>query len=52
MLCWCDLLECAEIGGTFAVEDFGYDNDTLLKIMFRNIEETKFNGITVRTRST
>ena len=42
------LAEAYGVNGTFQIENFTYRNDALTDVIFRQLEETSFNGITVR----
>lgn len=35
------------VNGTFQIENFTYVNDALTDVIFRQLEDTSFNGITV-----
>ena len=35
------------VNGTFQIENFTYENDALTDMVFRQLEDTSFNGITV-----
>jgi len=44
-----DVWETAGLHGnaTFPLEHFSYNNSALLDVIFRHVQNTKFNGITV-----
>ena len=41
------LAEAYGVNGTFQIETFTYGNDALTDVIFRQLEDTSFNGITV-----
>ena len=41
------LAEAYGVNGTFQIENFTYVNDALTDVIFRQLEDTSFNGITV-----
>ena len=47
-----DVWETAGLHGnaTFPLEHFSYNNSALLDVIFRHVQDTKFNGITVSGR--
>ena len=42
------LAEAYRVDGTFQIESFTYGNDALTDLIFHQLEDTSFNGITVR----
>ena len=41
------LTEAYEVNSPFRVEDFSYSNDALTDVIFNQLEQTSFDGITV-----
>jgi hypothetical protein len=41
------LAEAYGVNGTFQIQNFAYENDALTDVIFRQLEGTSFNGITV-----
>ena len=46
------LAEAFNTQSTFNLSDFNYNSDELLQVIFRHIENTSFNGITVSVVAT
>ena len=42
------LAEAYGVNGSFEIQNFTYQNDALTNLIFSNIENTSFGGITVR----
>lgn len=41
------LVEAYGVNGVFEIENFTYQSDALTNLIFNNIEDTSFSGITV-----